>query len=97
MVRAGATLTFIAAIARPMLAGAARRDVGQRAESERRDGSPTSGATAGSARSGVTRKLTKESFAQAPTFTPGGKSIVYVTGAGADIFPSSCKAPTGGS
>jgi WD40-like Beta Propeller Repeat len=37
--------------------------------------------------SGVTRELTKESFAQAPTFTPDGKSIVYMTGAGADIFP----------
>jgi hypothetical protein len=37
--------------------------------------------------SGVIRELTTESFAQAPTFTPDGKSIVYMTGAGADIFP----------
>jgi len=36
--------------------------------------------------SGETRELTTESFAQAPTFTPDGKSIVYMTGAGADIF-----------
>ena len=36
---------------------------------------------------GVIRELTTESFAQAPTFTPDGKSIVYMTGAGADIFP----------
>jgi hypothetical protein len=33
------------------------------------------------------RELTTESFAQAPTFTPDGKSIVYMTGAQADIFP----------
>ena len=33
------------------------------------------------------RELTTESFAQAPTFTPDGKSIVYMTGAHADIFP----------
>ena len=37
--------------------------------------------------SGVINELTRESFAQAPTFTPDGKSIVYMTGAGADIFP----------
>jgi dipeptidyl aminopeptidase/acylaminoacyl peptidase len=37
--------------------------------------------------SGVVKELTTESFAQAPTFTPDGKSIVYMTGAGADIFP----------
>jgi Tol biopolymer transport system component len=37
--------------------------------------------------SGEIRELTTESLAQAPTFTPGGKSIVYVTGAGAAIFP----------
>jgi len=37
--------------------------------------------------SGVIKELTTESFAQAPTFTPDGKSIVYMTGAGADIFP----------
>jgi len=37
--------------------------------------------------SGTIRELTTESFAQAPTFTPDGKSIVYMTGAGADIFP----------
>jgi tricorn protease-like protein len=37
--------------------------------------------------SGVIDELTKESFAQAPTFTPDGRSIVYMTGAGADIFP----------
>ncbi|HEY2189857.1 MAG TPA: hypothetical protein VGH48_14975 [Caldimonas sp.] len=36
--------------------------------------------------SGEIRELTTESLAQAPTFTPGGKSIVYVTGAGAVIF-----------
>jgi len=36
--------------------------------------------------SGVVKELTTESFAQAPTFTPDGKSIVYMTGAGADIF-----------
>ena len=35
--------------------------------------------------SGEIRELTSESFAQAPTFTPDGKSIVYMTGAGADI------------
>ena len=36
---------------------------------------------------GVIKELTRESFAQAPTFTPDGKSIVYMSGAGADIFP----------
>jgi hypothetical protein len=36
---------------------------------------------------GAVHELTTESFAQAPTFTPDGKSIVYMTGAGADIFP----------
>jgi len=38
--------------------------------------------------SGAIQELTTESFAQAPTFTPDGRSIVYMTGAGADIFPS---------
>lgn len=37
--------------------------------------------------SGAIRELTTESFAQAPTFTPDGRSIVYMTGAGADVFP----------
>ncbi len=37
--------------------------------------------------SGDIRELTTDSFAQAPTFTPDGKSIVYMTGAQADIFP----------
>jgi len=37
--------------------------------------------------SGVVNELTTESFAQAPTFTPDGRSIVYMSGAGADIFP----------
>lgn len=37
--------------------------------------------------SGELRELTTESFAQAPTFTPDGRSIVYMTGAQADIFP----------
>jgi Tol biopolymer transport system component len=37
--------------------------------------------------SGAIHELTTESFAQAPTFTPDGKSIVYMTGAHADIFP----------
>ena len=36
---------------------------------------------------GTIRELTTESFAQAPTFTPDGKSIVYMTGQGADVFP----------
>ncbi len=35
---------------------------------------------------GVISELTTESWAQVPTFTPDGKSIVYSTGAGADIF-----------
>ena len=37
--------------------------------------------------SGTIHELTTESFAQAPTFTPDGKSIVYMTGAQADRFP----------
>jgi Tol biopolymer transport system component len=37
--------------------------------------------------SGAIRELTSESFAQAPSFTPDGRSIVYMTGADADIFP----------
>ena len=37
--------------------------------------------------SGAIRELTTESFAQAPTFTPDGRSIVFMSGAGADIFP----------
>jgi hypothetical protein len=37
--------------------------------------------------SGAIRELTTESFAQAPTFTPDGRSIVYMSGAGAAIFP----------
>lgn len=36
---------------------------------------------------GEIKKLTTESFAQAPTYTPDGKHIVYMTGAGCDIFP----------
>lgn len=32
-------------------------------------------------------KLTSESFAQAPTFTPDGEHIVYMIGAECDIFP----------
>lgn len=32
-------------------------------------------------------KLTEESFAQAPTYTPDGQKIVYMTGAYCDIFP----------
>ncbi|MBV9891970.1 MAG: PD40 domain-containing protein [Rhizobacter sp.] len=36
--------------------------------------------------SGEIRELTTESFAQAPTFTPDGRSIVYMTGSGADVF-----------
>lgn len=32
-------------------------------------------------------KLTSESFAQAPTFSPDGTKIVYMTGAECDIFP----------
>src|SRR4030095_885891 len=37
--------------------------------------------------SGAIRELTTESFAQVPTFTPDGRSIVYMTGVQADIFP----------
>lgn len=33
------------------------------------------------------RELTTESFAQAPTYTPDGRQIVYMSGQGADIFP----------
>ncbi len=36
---------------------------------------------------GEIKKLTTESFAQAPTYTPDGKHFVYMTGAGCDIFP----------
>lgn len=36
---------------------------------------------------GEIKKLTTESFAQAGTFSPDGKHIVYMTGAGCDIFP----------
>jgi hypothetical protein len=36
---------------------------------------------------GEIKKLTTESFSQAPTYTPDGKKIVYMTGAGCDIFP----------
>jgi Tol biopolymer transport system component len=36
---------------------------------------------------GETKRLTTESFAQAPTYSPNGKKIVYMTGAGCDIFP----------
>jgi Tol biopolymer transport system component len=39
--------------------------------------------------SGDIRELTEESFAQSPRFTPDGGRIVYMTGAGADIFPFS--------
>lgn len=35
---------------------------------------------------GVTTKLTEESFSQAPTYTPDGEKIVYMTGAYCDIF-----------
>ena len=38
-------------------------------------------------KSGTIHELTTESFAQAPTFTPDGKSIVYMTGAQCDRFP----------
>lgn len=38
---------------------------------------------------GAMRELTHESFAQAPRFTPSGKHIVYMTGAGAAVFPFS--------
>ncbi len=37
--------------------------------------------------SGNTTKLTTESFSQAPTYTPNGQKIVYMTGAYCDIFP----------
>ena len=37
--------------------------------------------------SGNTTKLTEESFSQAPTYTPNGQKIVYMTGAYCDIFP----------
>lgn len=37
--------------------------------------------------SGTTTKLTEESFAQSPTYTPDGQKIVYMTGAYCDIFP----------
>jgi len=36
---------------------------------------------------GNTTKLTGESFAQTPTYTPDGNHIVYMTGKDADIFP----------
>ena len=36
---------------------------------------------------GEIKKLTTESFAQAATYTPDGKHLVYMTGAGCDIFP----------
>lgn len=36
---------------------------------------------------GDIKKLTTESFSQAPTFTPDGKHIVYMTGKDCDIFP----------
>jgi hypothetical protein len=36
---------------------------------------------------GQITKLTTESFAQAPAYTPDGAKIVYMTGAGCDIFP----------
>jgi WD40 repeat protein len=37
--------------------------------------------------SGAIHELTNQSWAQAPTFTPDGKHIVYITGQDADIFP----------
>lgn len=37
--------------------------------------------------SGEIKRLTTESFAQAPTYTPDGKKLIYMTGAGCDIFP----------
>lgn len=37
--------------------------------------------------SGEIKKLTEESFAQAPAFTPDGKHIVYMTGKDCAIFP----------
>lgn len=36
---------------------------------------------------GKITRLTTESFAQAPTYSPSGEKIVYMTGAGCDIFP----------
>lgn len=36
---------------------------------------------------GEIKRLTTESFAQAPTYTPDGKKLIYMTGAGCDIFP----------
>ncbi|MEO5642961.1 MAG: hypothetical protein ABIQ40_08175 [Bacteroidia bacterium] len=36
---------------------------------------------------GEIKKLTTESFAQAATYTPDGKHLVYMTGVGCDIFP----------
>jgi Tol biopolymer transport system component len=36
---------------------------------------------------GEIHRLTTESFAQAPTFTPDGKHLVYMTGQGCDRFP----------
>lgn len=36
---------------------------------------------------GATTKLTTESFAQSPTYTPNGQHIVYMTGDKCDIFP----------
>jgi len=36
---------------------------------------------------GKITRLTTESFAQCPTYTPDGKSIVYMTGQQCDIFP----------
>lgn len=36
---------------------------------------------------GKIKKLTDDSFAQSPTFTPDGKKIVYMTGSQCDIFP----------
>ena len=36
---------------------------------------------------GTLKELTTDSWAQAPNFTPDGKSIIYMTGAQADIFP----------
>jgi len=38
---------------------------------------------------GAMRELTHESFAQAPRFTPSGERIVYMSGAGAGVFPFS--------
>jgi tricorn protease-like protein len=37
--------------------------------------------------SGEIRELTTECFAQAPQYTPDGRSMIYMTGAEADIFP----------